>query len=554
MRELAVDFGTSNTVAALRTQGGPARLLLFDGWPVLPSAVLRGRDGTLVVGQEALRGARLDPARFEPHPKERIDDGQVLLGDAAVPVVSLIAAVLRRVAAEAPAPDRVVLTHPADWYSSRRAVLLEAAREAGWHGDVQLVAEPVAAATQAADVPPGQALAVFDMGGGTTDVAVLRRTGTGWDVLAEAGLPDFGGRDLDHLLLEHLGAELNRPSDAAGRRAARALAEDVRAGKEALSQYTQTDIPLPHPLPDAHLTRQELETLVEPALRRAVELLAKTVGTTPITAVYLVGGATRMPLVARLISQRIGLLPTIVDSPETSVALGALGPAPVIPQWTPIVPPPPSLPKSTPMPVPPPEPKQSTAAVVTAIGLVVLALGAVTVAALLRPDTVGTATPIASTPVSVPSSAPPEPAPAAFREDEQLIAFAGPAAAKADDCVNALGTNSQGDMYQARNHVRCRFEVDGVAYFANYLSSDDAQTCQQLNQEFVDLPDTRWLSEAPWSGGELTGKSHDIETPSGNTVLWYADTNSLCAFFGAGTDHNPSMADVHQAWKTVVGA
>ncbi|AXB46564.1 Hsp70 family protein [Amycolatopsis albispora] len=534
MRELAVDFGTSNTVAALRTGGGPARLLLFDGWPVLPSAVLRGRDGGLVVGREAIRGARLDPARFEPHPKERVDDGEVLLGDAAVPVVSLIAAVLRRVAAEAPAPDRVVLTHPADWYSTRRAVLLAAAREAGWHGDVRLVAEPVAAASQGADVPPGQAVAVFDMGGGTTDVAVLRRTATGWDVLAEAGLPDFGGRDLDQLLLDHLGVHQHQDL-----RAARMLAEDVRAGKEALSQYAQTDIPLPEPLPDAHVTRQELETLVEPALRRAVELLAETAGSTPLTAIHLVGGATRMPLVARLINQRLGVLPTIVDSPETCVALGALGPA--SPQWTH---PPHGV--RPPVPVRQPEAKKKPVAAAIVVAAL-LAAGGVTAAVLLRPDTVGTA-------VAGPSSAPPSPAPAAFRDDQDLIAFAGPAAAKAADCVNAMGTASQGDLYSARNHVRCRFEIDGVAYFANYLSSDSPQTCQQLSQEFLELPGAQWLSEQDWSEGGLRGKAHDITADSGNTVLWYTATNSVCAFFGPGTDHSPSMQVVHQAWKTTVGA
>ncbi|MBN6035992.1 Hsp70 family protein [Amycolatopsis sp. 195334CR] len=544
MRELAVDFGTSNTVAAVRADGGPPRLLLFDGWPVLPSAVLRGRDGGLVVGREALRGARLDPARFEPHPKERIDEGEVLLGDAAVPVVSLIAAVLHRVAAEVPAPDRVVLTHPADWYSSRRAVLLAAAREAGWHGDVQLVAEPVAAASQATDVPPGQAVAVFDMGGGTTDVAVLRRTHTGWDVLAEAGLPDFGGRDLDQLLLDHLGVQPNQTTDAAGRRAARVLAEDVRAGKEALSQYAQTDIPLPAPQPDAHLTRQELETLVEPALQRAVELLAETVGTTSLTAVHLVGGATRMPLVARLINERLGLLPTIVESPETSVALGALGPV-RSPQWTP---PPPPLPRSTPVPPPPPPEsrKPPVAAITTAIVVVLLAAAGVTAAALLRPDTIGTA--VAG---PTPSAPPDNPA---FRGDQQLIAFAGSAAGKADECVNVMGTASQGDLYSARNHVRCRFDVDGIAYFANYLSSDSPQTCGRLNEEFTELPGAQWLSEEDWTGGDLRGKSHDIAATSGNNVLWYTDTQSLCAFFGASTEQNPPMPEVRQAWEMVVGA
>ena len=98
---LGIDFGTSNTVAVLRGRtGGPAPLL-FDGSPLLPSAVYaEPGGGALVVGRDAVHSARLDPARFEPNPKRRIDEGTVLLGDREIPVVDLIAAVLRRVAEE----------------------------------------------------------------------------------------------------------------------------------------------------------------------------------------------------------------------------------------------------------------------------------------------------------------------------------------------------------------------------------------------------------------------------------------------------------------------
>ncbi|GAB3896365.1 hypothetical protein GCM10029964_077600 [Kibdelosporangium lantanae] len=543
VRELAVDFGTSNTVAALRVDGGPARLLLFDGWPVLPSAVLRGRDGTLVVGQAALRGARLEPARFEPYPKERVDDNEVLLGDAPVPVVALIAAVLRRVATEAQAVDRVVLTHPANWYSTRRSVLLAAAHAVGWH-DVRLVAEPVAAAAQGMDVPLGHVVAVFDMGGGTTDVAVLRRTGAGWDVLAEAGLPDLGGRDLDQLLLQHLRVDhLAHGTDVAGRRAARALAEDVRAGKETLSQYPQTDIPMPPPAPDVHLTRAELEGVVEPAVRRAVDLLVGTVSGTPVSAVFLVGGATRMPLVARMIGQRLGLVPTIVDAPETTVALGALGPAAAPPQWTP----------PRPAPEEPARPRRKLA-IVAAVVAILLIAGGVTATALLNRTTriPGIADPPPDTPTSgttTEKTTRKKQAPAAFGSDEQLIAFAGPAATASDGCVNTRGTGSQGDMYEARNHVRCHFTKDGLSYFANYLSADNANTCHQLEQELLTGDFT---SQEPWSGGGFTGTSHDVRQQGGNTVLWYADTGTLCGFFGGDSEHDPSMADVRAAWEELV--
>ncbi|AOS66023.1 Hsp70 family protein [Actinoalloteichus hymeniacidonis] len=401
MRELAVDFGTSNTVAGFRAApGGPTRLVNIDGWPMLPSAVWLSQEGNPVVGRDAERQARLDPSRYEPNPKRRIDDGEVLLGTHVVPVVDLIAAVLRRVAEEARRqlggePDVVLLSHPAGWHRLRRETLCAAARAAGWSGTLRLVAEPVAAAAHFAGLEqlhggltPGRALAVFDMGGGTTDAAVVLRTENGgWRVLAEAGLGDSGGIDIDQALLEQVRsvvgpdrsewAELIRPTTSANRRAARTLTDDVRAGKEALSRYAQTDIPLPAPLPDAHVTRAELETLVRPQLDRAVAMLAATITGSRLSpgslaGVFLVGGASRMPLIARLISERTGVLPTAVESPESSVVLGALalppGPESAEPGDRPptrpqaVLPPPGPIPQSPPhglpqLPLPPTHPQ-----------------------------------------------------------------------------------------------------------------------------------------------------------------------------------------------------
>ena len=153
---LGVDFGTSNTVALLAWPDGRVRPLLFEGSPLLSSAVYAGRDGQLLVGRDAERSARLDPARFEPNPKRRVDEAEVLLGDRVYTVVDLIAAVLRRVAAEATRitggpVGAVIVTSPASWGAARRAVLVEAAGRAGITRPA-LVAEPVAAATYFAAV------------------------------------------------------------------------------------------------------------------------------------------------------------------------------------------------------------------------------------------------------------------------------------------------------------------------------------------------------------------------------------------------------------------
>ena len=86
---LGVDFGTSNTVAVARWPDGRARPILIDGSPLLPSAVYAEPDGHLLVGRDAVHSSRIDPARFEPNPKRRIDDGEVLLADREVPVGDL---------------------------------------------------------------------------------------------------------------------------------------------------------------------------------------------------------------------------------------------------------------------------------------------------------------------------------------------------------------------------------------------------------------------------------------------------------------------------------
>src|SRR6266540_6707632 len=133
---LGVDLGTSNTVAVLRGPDGRARSLLVDGSPLLPSAVYADPGGSLLVGRDAIHSARLDPARFEPNPKRRIDDHTVLLGDRELPVVDLLAAVLGAVArltveAVGFLPP-AVLTYPAAWGQPRREKLLAAASRAGW--------------------------------------------------------------------------------------------------------------------------------------------------------------------------------------------------------------------------------------------------------------------------------------------------------------------------------------------------------------------------------------------------------------------------------------
>jgi molecular chaperone DnaK (HSP70) len=140
---VAVDFGTSSTAAVVSLRGGQPQVVVVDGAPLMPSAVCAAPDGTVFVGQDAERQAAIDPARYEPNPKRRIDEGELLLGDTVLAVSDVVRAVLVRVLTEAGRPaggaavDELVLTHPAGWGTVRTGVLQRAAR--GLAGRVLLV-------------------------------------------------------------------------------------------------------------------------------------------------------------------------------------------------------------------------------------------------------------------------------------------------------------------------------------------------------------------------------------------------------------------------------
>ncbi|ROT27181.1 Hsp70 family protein [Micromonospora sp. HM5-17] len=367
---LGVDFGTSNTVAALRWPDGRVRPLLFDGSPLLPSAVFVEPDGRISVGQPAVHAARSHPERFEPHPKRCIDDAAVLFGPAsaggvpsAVPVPELIAAVLGRVAEEAartagaPIPSAVV-TYPAAWGTARRNILLAAGSAV--FPEVSLVPEPVAAAShfvavRGGAVPVGASLMVYDLGAGTLDVSVVRRTVGGFEVLATGGLADVGGLDIDAAMVAYLGtiyagrdaaawARLSQPADPEAQRLSRILWDDVRAGKEILSRSTSVLVHVPIVNDDVPFGRELLEELAEPILARTVEVASAVLRDAGVRAVdlvglYLVGGASRIPLVTTLLHRGLGIPPVTVEQPQLVVAEGSLhvgepdrgrpGPAPV---------------------------------------------------------------------------------------------------------------------------------------------------------------------------------------------------------------------------------
>ena len=339
---LGVDFGTSNTVAVARWPDGRARPLLVDGSPLLPSAVYAEPDGTVIVGRDAVHSSRLDPARFEPNPKRRIDDDVVLLGDHELPVVNLMAAVLARVAEEwhravGPMQPETTLTCPATWGAARRSRLAEAAEQAGLSG-ARLVAEPVAAATYFAevlgrDVPIGSVVVVHDFGAGPFDASVVARTSSGFEELAVDGQDDIGGLDVDAAIIEHLRTDewqrLLEPTTLEERRAQRQLWDEARIAKERLSRNQSADFVVPLLGTEVHLTRDELERVARPVLDRTVQVTKGLLDWANLpdgrlAGVFLVGGASRIPLIATLLHRALGEAPVVIEQPELVVAEGSV--------------------------------------------------------------------------------------------------------------------------------------------------------------------------------------------------------------------------------------
>jgi hypothetical protein len=205
---------------------------------------------------------------------------------------------------------------------------------------VSTVTEPAAAAAwyaTAERVPPRQVIAVYDLGGGTFDAAVLRKQDAGFELLgAPAGVERLGGVDIDEAVMAHvrttLGSrlgELALDDPTTVRSFARLRVECVEA-KEALSSDTQVTIPvdLPGLHTEVRLTRTELEAMSRALLEGSVAALARAIesaglGADEVDRVLLVGGGSRMPLVARMISGAFGR-PYFVDAhPRHAVCLGA---------------------------------------------------------------------------------------------------------------------------------------------------------------------------------------------------------------------------------------
>jgi molecular chaperone DnaK len=342
---LGVDLGTTFTAAAVARDGRIEMATLGDHTDAVPSVVLIRDDGTVLTGEAAERRATAEPDRVARAVKRRFGDPMpVILGGAPHPATALIAHQLRDVVdvvseREGSRPSAVTLTYPANWGPYKCELFAQVPEMAGL-GEVNMLTEPEAAAAHYARndrLDPGALVAVYDLGGGTFDATVLRTSEHGFDILGRPeGIEGLGGIDFDEAVFTHVDQTLDGavsrldPADPRATSAAIRLRRECVTAKEALSADTETTIPvlLPELQTEVRLTRGEFEKMIRPAIGATIASLRRALQSAQIDAselhtVLLVGGSSRIPMVAHLVSAELGR-PTSVDThPKHAIALGA---------------------------------------------------------------------------------------------------------------------------------------------------------------------------------------------------------------------------------------
>jgi len=348
---IGIDLGTTNSELAIITDGRP-EVIEVDGARILPSVVGLADDGSLLVGQAARNQYPLYPERTVRSIKRRMgEDEKVAMGDQAYTPQEISALILRRLkqAAEAhlgqPAA-KAVITVPAYFSDAQRQATRDAGALAGLEV-VRIINEPTAAAlAYEADQADAKTILVYDLGGGTFDVSVVRLAQDVTEVLGSHGNNHLGGDDFDAKLIEHLVARLQQDQgvDPTGNRSAMArLTRAAEAAKIALSDapYARVDEEylLEHQGKPVHLSveldRVDYEAMIAPFIDetlKAMHIALEGAGLSvaDLDEVLLVGGATRTPLVQRRIEEELGIQPRGEIDPDLCVAAGAAIQAAVI--------------------------------------------------------------------------------------------------------------------------------------------------------------------------------------------------------------------------------
>ena len=351
---IGIDLGTTNSELAL-VHEGKLQVIEVDGSPLLPSVVGLAEDGKVLVGKSARNQYALYPERTIRSIKRRMgEDVKVTLGEQAYTPQEISALILRRLkqAAEdhlGAAVAKAVITVPAYFSDAQRQATRDAGELAGLEV-MRIINEPTAAAlAYESDHPERKNILVYDLGGGTFDVSVVRIGKEVTEVLASHGDNQLGGDDFDAKLVQHLVERLkvehpdldsdvhdNRGAMARIQRAAEAAkitlsdAPYARVEEEYLLEHNGRPIHL-----STEIDRVAYENMIGPYIDQTVDAVHTALDGAGLTVsdldeVLLVGGATRTPLVQLRLESVLGMVPRQDVDPELCVATGAAIQAAVI--------------------------------------------------------------------------------------------------------------------------------------------------------------------------------------------------------------------------------
>ena len=344
---LGVDLGTTYTAAAVYREGSVRAVTLGNRTSVLPSVVYLREDDSVIVGEAANRRAMSDPERVAREFKRRVGDPTpVMLGGSPYAAEMLMAKMFGWVVdhvtqREGGPPSALAMTHPANWGAFKTDLLDQAIRHAELDAicPVTKLAEPVAAAMSYASnerVEAGEIIAVYDLGGGTFDAVVLRKDPDTFSMVGSPeGIERLGGIDFDQAVFQHVVRSLDLDlatldDDQLTMGAIARLRTECCDAKEALSGDTDVSITvmLPKLQTEVRLTRSEFEALIRAPLNETVEVLKRTVRGAhleldQISRILLVGGSSRIPLVAELVASATNRPIAIDANPKDAIAFGA---------------------------------------------------------------------------------------------------------------------------------------------------------------------------------------------------------------------------------------
>jgi molecular chaperone HscA len=350
-RAAGIDLGTTHSLVATVRSGTPVALANVDGEIIMPSAVRYFADGKTLVGTVARKQAAEDPLntlvsvkRFMGRGLQDVaslggslpyrfvsGDGMVCIQTVAgaISPVQASAEILKTLAERARAAldgelDGVVITVPAYFDDAQRQATKDAAVLAGLKV-MRLLNEPTAAAV-AYGLDRGEegVIAVYDFGGGTFDISILRLSRGVFEVLATGGDSALGGDDFDAALAEWVLQQAKITSlDFSGRRT---LLDHCRAAKESLS--TQSSVQLHFGGWSGVILRDQYDALIESLVERSVRACRKVLRDAQLVAsdiahVVMVGGSTRCPYVRKKVGDFFIQEPLTDIDPDCVVALGA---------------------------------------------------------------------------------------------------------------------------------------------------------------------------------------------------------------------------------------